>query len=226
MNAWIDRLRVRTRFLALGLVALLLCAVPTALHLRGTWATMHATEREVDGIEPAKALLKVVQLTQQHRGLSALFLGNQAGADATRTAKQAEVDKALETAVTALQALPRGSAASARLAANAKDWQALRERVAARTATVPESFAGHTALLAQLLQTLEQSADDSGLSLDSEMSTYKLMQATNFTLPALMEEPARLAPRAAACSPRATPRRSTSRRSARSRPRRRPNSSA
>ena len=187
MNRWIDHMRVRTRFVALGLVALLLTAVPTALHLRSTWATMSATSGEVDGITPAKALLKVIQLTQQHRGLSALFLGNQPGADTARAGKQNEVDQAIEAATAALKALPERAAVHTMWARNAKDWLALRDRVAARGATVPESFAGHTALLSQLLQTVEQETDDSGLSLDPVLATYKLMAATNYTLPTLTE---------------------------------------
>jgi methyl-accepting chemotaxis protein len=53
---------------------------------------------------------------------------------------------------------------------------------------VAESFAAHSALAAQLLVTLERSADEFGLSLDPILESYKLIITTNFTLPALTEE--------------------------------------
>jgi methyl-accepting chemotaxis protein len=71
---------------------------------------------------------------------------------------------------------------------NAQDWTRLRDKVAMRGLSVGESFAGHTALVTQLLATMDLSADEFGLSLDPQMDSYKLIVATNFTLPALTEE--------------------------------------
>ena len=68
----LSRLKVSSRFTLLGVIALVLCLIPATLHLRNAWETLQAADAEARGIAPAKALLKVVQLSQQHRGLAAL----------------------------------------------------------------------------------------------------------------------------------------------------------
>src|SRR5688572_1308428 len=96
MSEFLSRLKVSSRFMLLGVIALALCVIPAALHLRSTWQTVKAADLEARGLDPAKALLKVVQLTQQHRGLTALVLGGQGALEERRAAKQQEVDKAVE----------------------------------------------------------------------------------------------------------------------------------
>jgi methyl-accepting chemotaxis protein len=185
----LNRLKVSSRFMLLGAIALVLCVIPVAMHLRSTWETLDAADLEARGIGPAKALLKVIQLTQQHRGLAALVLGGQPALEAQRAAKQQEVDKAVEvmTAIAESTQFPEPSLKSA-WTQNAQDWTRLRDKVATRGLSIGESFAGHTALVAQLLATMDLSADEFGLSLDPQMDSYKMIVATNFTLPALTEE--------------------------------------
>jgi methyl-accepting chemotaxis protein len=127
-------------------------------------------------------------LTQQHRGLTALVLAGQTQQDAARANKQQELDRAVAAAGALANERADGSAYRAAWTGNERDWTALRERVNARGLTPADSFAMHTRLIAALLVTMEESADEFGLSLDPEIDSYKLMLATNFTLPALTEE--------------------------------------
>ncbi len=83
----ITRLKVSHRFALLGIIALALTAIPTGLYLHQTYLVVQTAQREVQGVVPAKAMLKVIQLTQRHRGLSALVLGGNATVQAQRVAK-------------------------------------------------------------------------------------------------------------------------------------------
>ena len=188
MTRFLHRLDVSTRFLLLGLIALVLCVIPVTLQVRAAWQIMRTSALEAQGIAPARSLLKVIQLAQQHRGLTAMLLSGQSAQEAPRAAKQQELDQAV-TAATAL-AESRGADSPYRAAwsRNVQDWAALRERVGAHGLKGPESYAAHSRLIGDLLVTMEESADEFGLSLDPEVDSYKLMLATNFTLPALTEQ--------------------------------------
>jgi methyl-accepting chemotaxis protein len=185
---FLDRLSIGKRFLLLGLVALVSCVIPVTLQVQSAWQVVRTSSLEAQGIVPAKALLKVIQLTQQHRGLTAMVLNGQAAQETARAAKQQELDRAIEAAGALADERAQGSAYRAAWTNNARAWVALRERVNARNLAAGESFAMHTRLLGELLVTLEESADEFGLSLDPELDSYKLILATNFTLPALTEE--------------------------------------
>jgi methyl-accepting chemotaxis protein len=188
MMRFLDRLDVAKRFVLLGVIGLVLCVIPATLHVRSAWQVMHTSSLEAQGIAPAKSLLKVIQLTQQHRGLTAMVLRGQAAQEAPRAAKQQEVDRAVEAATALAEQRDPTSVYRTAWTRNAKDWVTLRERVSARNLEPADSFAAHTRLVADLLLTMEESADEFGLSLDPELDSYKLMLATNFTLPALSEE--------------------------------------
>jgi methyl-accepting chemotaxis protein len=188
MMRFLDRMDVAKRFVLLGVIGLVLCLIPATLQVRAAWQVMDTSSLEAQGIAPAKSLLKVIQLTQQHRGLTALSLGGQAAQEASRAAKQQEVDRAVEAATALAEQRDPNSPYRTALVGNAKAWAALRERVSARGLSGADSFAAHTRLVADLLLTVEESADEFGLSLDPELDSYKLMLATNFTLPALSEE--------------------------------------
>ena len=188
MRGFLQRLDVSKRFLLLGLIALLLCVIPVTMQVRAAWQVMRTSALEAQGIAPARSLLKVIQLTQQHRGLTAMVLGGQSGQEARRAAKQQELEQAVGAATSLAERRNADSPYRTAWSRNAKDWAVLRERVSARGLAAGDSYAAHSKLVADLLLTMEESADEFGLSLDPELDSYKLMLATNFTLPALTEE--------------------------------------
>ena len=63
------------KFLLLGAVALPAAGVPAYLFLTQTIAAIQTAKLEASGIGPATKLLKLIQNTQQHRGLSAALIG-------------------------------------------------------------------------------------------------------------------------------------------------------
>ncbi|MFW9620900.1 MAG: methyl-accepting chemotaxis protein, partial [Macromonas sp.] len=75
----LDRLSLSRKFVVLGLIALLMAAGPTFLHVQKSLHQIRIAQNEVRGFGPLMALQKVVQFAQQHRGLSSGMLsGNEA----------------------------------------------------------------------------------------------------------------------------------------------------
>lgn len=89
----INDLRFAHKFLILGILAAAMMVVPSALLMRGDLQSIHRAQEEVQGLAPSGSLLKLVQLTQQHRGLSALYLGGKEKSPEPRQAKQREINE-------------------------------------------------------------------------------------------------------------------------------------
>src|SRR5205814_471144 len=104
MERWIGNLRMWQKFALIGALALGMVAGPTFLMVREHWSLMDAARAEVAGMGPAGDVLKLVQLTQQHRGLSAALLSGNEKTRPAREAKQAEVEATLKRSLGAIAA--------------------------------------------------------------------------------------------------------------------------
>ncbi|GKT16926.1 methyl-accepting chemotaxis protein [Acidovorax sp. SUPP2522] len=186
MTHWINNLRISRKFLLIGALAFFMFAIPTTLLVHLNWDTLRTVERENLGIAPAKELLKLVQLTQQHRGLSAAFLGGDAALNTPRQAKQSEVEAAIVRAQAAAAGL-QDRELSARLDALAGEWRTLVAGVGSKSVTGAQSNARHAALVAGELGLIDDVANSSGISLDSEPASYFLQRAALNHLPHLTE---------------------------------------
>jgi methyl-accepting chemotaxis protein len=168
------------KFAALGLIGALLFAVPFVFYARDAAEVVRTSRQEQAGLAPAKALLRVVQLTQQHRGL---FTG---GLNEARATKQVEADRAYATLGAMLQS--GGGPLAAGWSALADEWSALTREIAAGKLPRPEGFARHTALIVRELQLLGRLAEHYGLAYDSDPVAHHLVAATLVHLPAVTEE--------------------------------------
>jgi len=181
----LNRLKLWQRFALLGLMGVLLVAPPFYLFLAENQHNIHFSSTEQTGLKPAAQALELLQSIQQHRGLSAAFLG--AGQLASeRSAKEAEVDK-LILGMAAL--LPEGNGQDSKMLVRIRDdWTSLARDVSTRSLATVESYERHTALCEFTLLFIEQLADQSGLSLDPDPDSYYLMRATYFDLPRVAED--------------------------------------
>ena len=180
-------LRVRTRFLLLGLLGLVMAGVPMAMYVQKSLADMDSTRLELGGIAPARDMISLIRLTQQHRGLSALVLGGNAASQADRAAKQKEVEAAVAQLSQDLAALD-DARTRAGWDKNKQDWSAIAAGLASGSLNAEQSFSAHSVLLKNLLRTLDFVADAYGLSLDPEYGSYELVRATLYEGPALTED--------------------------------------
>lgn len=186
MNTLLKRLLLWQKFSLLALFGMILVSVPLALYINEASKTLDAAKNEVRGIPPARALLKVVLLVQQHRGLSAMLLNGNESAQVQQKAKHEEVDKALA----AMDAVATGidNSAVVSLWTDAKGrWSPLAGKVSQRSISGKDSFAEHTALVAQLLQVNDLMVDHFGLNIDPKADSANLIDVALVQSPALME---------------------------------------
>jgi methyl-accepting chemotaxis protein len=180
------RMTLAGRLALFGVLGILLLAAPLAALIVKSGAEIAVARNELGGIAPAKRILRVVQLVQQHRGLSANVLGGNQAMEGERAAKQQEVDKAIGEAVDALK-----NSAAGRVAAEAQkaaaEWSALARDVAARAIAGKDSFARHTALVGAWLSILDLVNDHFELSYDPLPSSYHMIIATLVNMPQLAE---------------------------------------
>jgi methyl-accepting chemotaxis protein len=181
----LNRMKLWQRFALLGLMGILLVVPPSWLFVRENNKTISSSTTEQQGLKPGEHALRLLQMMQQHRGLSATFLGGGQLA-AQRAAKQSEVEQLLK-GMAAL--LPRSAGKPAQMLASIRDdWTALARDVSARSPSTLQSYQRHTALCEYTLLFIEQMADQYGLSLDPDPDSYYLMRAVYFDLPRAAED--------------------------------------
>ncbi len=185
MRDLLNHTKLWQRFLVLGFMGILLAVPPLYLFINDTNKNIDFTAKEVQGVAPSVKAMNLLQSIQQHRGMSAAFVGGGQMAD-QRQAKAAEV----ETLLAQAEALLKGdkSAATTMLQKARADWTALSQAVAGRTINTLQSYQRHTALCEHLLLLIEQLADNYGLSLDPDADSYYLMRLVYFDQPRLSED--------------------------------------
>jgi methyl-accepting chemotaxis protein len=180
--------KVMHRFALLGAISIVLTLIPTVLYVTTAMQAMQVARLEARGIPPVRAVLKAIQVTQQHRGLSALVLGGNAAAQPQRVAKQDEVDSAYKLLSGHIDASGSDPALKSAWSKAQSDWKNLRDKLAGGGITGAQSFEAHSILIEGLLRTLDLLSDFYGLSLDPELDSYQLIQSVVYALPALTEE--------------------------------------
>lgn len=183
-----NRMTIKVRLLlGFALVCLALVAAPLTIYMAQSSRALRSASLKQAGVAPSKALLKMVQLQQQHRGLSSGVLGGNNEMDAHRAAKQAETDKA----VGAFDAIVKSHMSDAAFAADwrraADAWKILANGVSSRSISGQDSFAEHTALIGDNLKLLDQMLDYFGLSYDPTGNDYHLTMALLVHMPTLAE---------------------------------------
>ncbi len=186
MQTFIGNLRFSNKFMLVGALALAMLAVPTALLVRGYIESIVTAQREVAGLAPSADALRLIQLTQQHRGLSAVVLGGNEAMAAARQAKQLEVDQALER-IKQSAAVFGDAPVVARVAQLAAAWSPLARGVAERSVNGSASFDRHTQLILDELMLVEDITNTAGISLHPEPAGYYLHVAVLQHLPNLTE---------------------------------------
>ncbi|NHZ43810.1 methyl-accepting chemotaxis protein [Massilia aquatica] len=186
-QSFLGKLKVWHTYLILSAIGIVVASIPTYLYFKEAAKGLTAYSSEQAGMPGVDSMLRVIQLTQQHRGLSALVLSGTREADDKRAAKQHEAEAAF-AAVDGLIARIGDPAIGMRWSEPRREWDALRAGVAAKSVTAAHSYAAHTALLAKVLKVNELIGDYYGLSLDPDKDSYQLIQAMYYQLPYLTEE--------------------------------------
>ncbi|MET3605052.1 methyl-accepting chemotaxis protein [Sphaerotilus sulfidivorans] len=187
MSNLIHRLRLSHKFGLLALLGALMLAPPMTYYIVDAHSELSYTRREVAGLQPSAALLKLIRLTQQHRGLTATVLGGKAEAEGQRAERQREVDQALGEFAALAAGIEDPKVAEGWQQVQ-QQWKTLSAQVAQRQMAAPASFAGHSALVELQLDLHGRIVSHYGLDLDSEPVSYHLVIATMTQLPQLTEQ--------------------------------------
>ena len=176
------------KFLILGLIGLLMSALPTALFVMQSVDAIQDARREARGAPPLLALHKAVQGLQVHRGLSAGMLGGNDALGARRPAARDAVSQALQAGTARFAEAGVPPAQTQAWNQVRTTWQSLESAVAARSLQPAQSTAQHTELIAALLLVGEELLHAYGLQLEPDEETHALIQATMVSAPMLGEK--------------------------------------
>lgn len=183
-----SNMSVKRRFALLLVLFVVAMLVPATVAVRAAWQNMSFAQREETGLKPVKQILEVIRLTQQHRGISAVYLGGDATADVKKQSILAEIDKAASAFdESLLQDNAKASIAGRSWSENREQLLAIIDKVRQQKISGAESSKLHTLLIAKLLTTLGHVADHWSLTLDPEAATYFLVMASVEHAPAMIE---------------------------------------
>jgi len=184
----LDRLNLSNKFLILGLLALLMIAVPTAVHVRKSFGEVRVAKLEAQGMPPLMALQKVIQFAQQHRGLSSGVLSGNAAMKDRRLGVKASVDKAVAEMNAQLDQAGASAALKSQWSQRQERWQALEQGVSGGQLTAADSTRQHTQFITTLLRLNADIMDEYGLTTDPSVDTYNLIMASFASGPWLTEK--------------------------------------
>ena len=186
MNTLLSRLLLWQKFALLTLCGIVLAAAPFALFIIESNKATDAAKLAVRGIAPIQALLKTVNLTQQHRGMSAMVLAGNDGAKGARAAKQDEVAAAF-AAMDGLATQVGDAAIAAQWQQARGEWGAVSGKVAQQSISAQESIRLHTDLIADLLKMNGMLVDHFDLFTNGDLDTRYLIESTLLASPNLTE---------------------------------------
>jgi methyl-accepting chemotaxis protein len=186
MNTLLSRLLLWQKFALLALCGILLALAPLALFIVQSNKATDIAQQEARGIAPIQALLKTVNLTQQHRGMTAMVLAGNEAAKGVRAAKQDEVSAALAAMDGVVK--PLGDAAIATQWQQVKDqWGVVSGKVAQGSIAAPESILLHTRLIVDLLKMNGMLIDHFSLSINGDLDARYLIESALIESPRLTE---------------------------------------
>jgi len=180
-----DRYRYPSKFTLIFVVILIPLVVLSGMLISGEVDRVRVLENERRGVAYFSAVRPLLAHMPGHRGMTNAFLNGDSGFRDRIMAKRRDVDVALaelERVDRQLKgALNTGSAVSQ----IQQQWEALKSRSMAMTPK--ESFAAHTAMIADLLALIVNVADSSEITLDPALDSYYLGDALVNRLPVLVE---------------------------------------
>jgi methyl-accepting chemotaxis protein len=191
--ALMQRLRLLPKFTLICLVFLLPLLLVTAMLMQELHKSIARTEQEQRGVAYIGQLQEITRLTQQLRAQEHLRRASTANA---APAPQREAISQRMRQLDAFQADAGSVAALPEWQALRKQWESLLQRQG--TLDARDSFAQHSALVADMARLTTLVADRSNLSLDPEVQTYYLIAAFLKTFPDIAESLSVIAGRGAA----------------------------
>lgn len=178
---------LRQKFLLLGIIALILVALPFGFYLNSVQKNVAVAQNEINGIKPVQTLLKIIQLTQQHRELSASVLKSEATNLPALPAIEKDLNDTLSIMDAQLKEANSNSKVTESWAQANLNWQTLQDKLKKAKLPAAQSIKAHTDLIAKYFVLLDYLADFFELSLDPQEDSYFMMRAGLHLNPQLSE---------------------------------------
>lgn len=184
MNTFLHRFTLAQKFMALGVVVMALFGLPSYLFVSGLDESIAFAERETRGAAYFKPAMKMLQLTQQHRGLSAVVLSGNASMRGSWESKRQEVDKAVAE-IDAMEKRYPELGLGKQWQEVRGGWEALKRDLGGFTA--PESFKRHTDVVDMEIKLIDAISDQSNITYDPTVDGYQLGFLATSRMPAVTE---------------------------------------
>ncbi|MDH4215709.1 MAG: PAS domain S-box protein, partial [Gallionella sp.] len=179
----LNRISYTRKFTLLWLLSLFAIAVVVQELYSNLDRVIQPSQRQLEGLVLLKPISQTIQAIQLHRGTSAALLSGNKSMRDRRAARETEASTALET----MEAkLPAHLAADEKYRRIKADWQRLRKD--GLDWNVAANFTAHTLLIEQLHTFQIFIADEYWLTLDSEVTTYYLIDTAINKLPHTLEQ--------------------------------------
>jgi diguanylate cyclase (GGDEF)-like protein/PAS domain S-box-containing protein len=180
--ALMNRLNYTWKFIVLWLIYLIAIAVVMHSLYVSLSQVSRASRLELEGIALIKPISITVQFMQQHRGLSAGYLG---GIKDFRTERSAKLIKTTAAFYALKSLLPAGLIQSEKWMRIETAWNRLQAD--GLNWTVEENFAAHTQLIDGLLDLEMDIADEYALTIDPDLDSSYLIDTAVLKLPRALE---------------------------------------
>ena len=187
MKNLLNKINLSTKFMVLGIISLLLFALPTALFVNESSQKVQAKQVELKAVPVEKKLLKLLNLIQRHRAESAIAVTQGNPAYPPRIALRDQINVLADEIRKDIVAESPEAHPLQQLDKVNQQWQALQNQIDSRSLTAPESLVSHATLIRSLLDFNIDVLDFYGLSLDPDLDTSQLITAALFHLPELTE---------------------------------------
>lgn len=180
-------LRLTSKFFLLGLVSVLMLALPVFLYFQDVLKEGAHVRRINDSHHTVVALNGMIKVIQTLRGVSAAGLSG----DRELAGRRAGAQKAVAESINAMDAELRELGMSAELqrqwAEIKRDWNELNQMLDQQTMTSAQNIQAHTQLIRKAFQANDQLLAEHGFSLDSHPDTHSLIQAALVMAPKISE---------------------------------------
>jgi len=177
----------RRKFAFLGAISLLAISVLIYSLFLGLNQVVNNSQQQLLGLKLLTPLSKTIQTAQQHRGLSAGFLGGNKTMLSMQEKKEREVYKNLNAIDTTF---PRLLTKNAHWLLIKKNWKTIADN--GLTLSIAKNFTKHTQVIEQLALFKVMLADEFALSFTTELDTFYLIDTSINKLPNAMEQLAQI----------------------------------
>ncbi|MFZ2652932.1 MAG: HAMP domain-containing methyl-accepting chemotaxis protein [Burkholderiaceae bacterium] len=181
-----QHMRLPQKFMLLGVLALVLAAIPIYNLLDRSQTEIGFVRTEQAGMVPITSTLELVKTLQDHRASASYFVLK----DEKRGADQPKHAAAVEAAFSKLDS-QIGSlndpAVAERLTAFKRQWASLKDNVTGRKIEQRRVTEDHIAIIREVLRVVEELTAYYKIDLEPDASTYYMFQSTLVALPLLSE---------------------------------------